>query len=207
MRFLRFGSVLLLALSAVAQAPLPELRIEPTGGGSILHIKNTGPQPLTAYLIELVNYPGSSFSLFQDDVAAEVLAPGAERSTTITNMTVGAVPDYVKMQAAVYADGSTAGIPEKAKEIVERRRALVETTRELIRRLGKGESATDLKQWSDSLPAISKANRSSQEAINQTAVKGLISGTAADLKAGGVDKVLEHLKASERAMAASKPAL
>ena len=59
----RFAAVLLLALPAIAaEVPLPELRIEPTGGGSIFYIKNNSATPLAAYLIELVGYPGSSYS-------------------------------------------------------------------------------------------------------------------------------------------------
>ena len=53
-------------------------------------------------------------------------------------MTVGAVPDYVKMQAAIFGDGTTSGIPEKVALLVGRRRATLETTRELIRRCEKG---------------------------------------------------------------------
>src|SRR5437899_6722796 len=135
----------LAALSAAAaQTPLPELRIEPTAGGSILHIHNSSPQPLTAWLIELVDYPGSSFSLPQDDLS-EPIAPGGERKIQVTNMTVGAVPDYVKMRAAIYADGSTAGLAEKVDQLTERRRFGLAITRELIARLEKAKAASSAK--------------------------------------------------------------
>jgi hypothetical protein len=114
-------AILPLLAMAAAAAQLPDLRIEPTAGGSIFYVKNSSTQPLTGWLIELVDYPGSSFSLWQDDPAVP-LAPGAEKRIPVTNMTVGAVPDYVKIQAAVYADGSTAGVPEKVTSLIERRR-------------------------------------------------------------------------------------
>ena len=206
---------LLLVFSAEAQSPLPELRTEPTDGGSIFRIHNTGSQPLTAFLIELVNYPGSSYSLWQDEIASQPIPPGGDMQIRVANMTVGAVPDYVKLQAAIYADGSSSGIPEKVTQFIGRRRSTLEATRELIRRLEKAKSAdtqksaliADLQQWSDSIPPPTRANRNSQAAINQAAAKGLIIDTVARLNAHTPDEVLSGLRASERALAASKPAL
>lgn len=198
--------LVMLALRGVA-AQLPELRIEPTAGGSILIVKNAVTQPLTAFLIELVDYPGSSYSYWQDDVAAP-LAPGAERRIQITNMTVGAVPDYVKMQGAIYADGATAGIPEKVTSLVDRRRFLLETTRELIRRLEKTSdpAALDagLREWMSSLQP---GRRVSQATINQNAGRGLIQDALSRLKTSPPAEVLSGLKTSERLLAASKPVL
>src|ERR1051325_6601854 len=57
----------LIAMGAARAQPLPELRIEPVTGGSIFYIKNTASQPVSAFLIELVNYPGSYYSLWQDE--------------------------------------------------------------------------------------------------------------------------------------------
>src|SRR5436305_11001727 len=101
-----------MALTVSAAQPLPELRVEPTPGGSVLTVKNGGTEPLTAFLIELVDYPGSYYALWQDDISAPIAA-GAEQRIPIANMTIGAVPDYVKLQAALFADGSSSGIPEK----------------------------------------------------------------------------------------------
>jgi hypothetical protein len=88
---------------------------------------------------------------------------------------------------------------------------VLETTRELIGRLEKAKSApeavAELKQWMDSLPAISKANRFSQTAINQAAARGLITETSTRLNGQPVDNVLNSLRSSEKALAASKPAL
>lgn len=86
-----------------------------------------------------------------------------------------AVPDYVN------SDGSSSSIPENIAQFIERRRSVLETTRALIRRLEKGQSARDLKQWADSI----------------------IAETAAHFD----DALLPRLRASERALAASKPAL
>jgi hypothetical protein len=170
------ATALLLALSATAATPpLPELRTEPTTGGSIFYVRNVGSQPLTAWLIELVNYPGSSYSLWMDEIAAEPVLPGVEKRIPVSNMTVGAVPDYVKIQAALYADGTSSGIPEKVAQFIDRRRFMLETTRELIRRIEKG----------------------------QTAARSLIAETATHFD----DATLTRLRASERALAASKPAL
>jgi hypothetical protein len=195
-----FVIALLVSFSAIsAQPPLPQLRTEPTTGGSIFYVRNIASQPLTGYLIELVNYPGSSYSLWQDEVAAEPVLPGVEKRLPVSNMTVGAVPDYVKIQAALYADGTSSGIPEKVAQFIERRRFVLETTRELIRRVEKGQSAADLRQWADSMQPPGK----SKGTINQAAARTLIAETAAHFD----DATLTRLRTSERALAASKPAL
>lgn len=211
----RFALLLIAVPALVAQPPLPGLRIEPTVGGSIFFVKNTASQPLTAYLIELVDYPGSSFSFWQDHHAAELIAPGAEQRIPIGNMTVGAVPDYVKMRAAIYADGTSSGIPEKVTQLVERRRFVLETTRELIRRLEKAQSAGDpkaelvagLKQWSETMQPAGKTRRMSQTDVNHIAGRELIGQTVGQLDRGSLDEVVASLHAAERSLAASKPAL
>ena len=202
---LRFAGSFLLALSAAA-AVLPELRIEATTGGSVFHVRNVSSQPLTAFLIELVDYPGSSYSFWQDDVTKDPIAPGGERRIPVSSMTVGAVPDYVKLQAALYADGTSAGLPEKVTQLVERRRFVLETTRELIRRLEKGLSAGDLRQWAASMQPPGRA-RPSQTTINQAAARGLIGETVSRIEARSADEALKHLRSEERALASSKPAL
>ena len=208
----KFAVAILVALApAAAQAPLPVLRIEPTSGGSIFYIRNTYSQPVTAYLIELVDYPGSYYSLWEDVTTSEAIPAGGERRTPISNMTVGAVPDYVKMQAAIFADGSTAGIPEKVTQLVERRRATLQTIRELIGRVEKAASKdaliAELKQWSDSMPPPTRANARSQAAINQNASKMMISNARSHLGTESIEKVVSDLRAMERFLAASKPAL
>lgn len=214
MALFRMSATLILAtLAATAQAPLPEMKVLATDGGSAFEIRNTASQPLTAYLIELVNYPGSFYVLHQDDVTLEPLAAGAARRVPITNMTVGAAPEYVRMQAALYADGSSSGAPEKVTQLVERRRAVLLTTRELIGRLvkagpaNKAAVATELKTWAGTIPAPTRQNRATQAAFNDTAAKALIAETASLVESAGVEQALEILRKSERALAASKPAL
>jgi hypothetical protein len=198
--------VLLLPFLATA-AQLPELRTEPIGGGTVFFVKNTSSQPLTAYLIELVNYPGSSFALWQDEIGAEPVAPGAEKRIQVTNMTAGAVPDYMHLTAAIFADGSTAGVPEKVTQFVERRKAVLATTRELIGRLEKGATKADLKQWADSLQPVGKVKANSQPVINQAAARGLVLEVAGKLESHSTNETIAGLRASEKALVASKPAL
>jgi hypothetical protein len=198
--------------TAAAEAPLPELHTEPTGGGSIFTVHNAASQPLTAFLIELVRYPGSSYSYWQDDLTSPPLPAGGEQHIRVANMTVGAVPDYVKMQAALYADGTSAGISEKVAELVERRKFGIETTRALIERLEKAQAANtpkasvvaDLKQWADSLPPAGKVKRDSQPAINQAAARGLIGAAAAALDAHSLAETLADLRAAEQRASANK---
>jgi hypothetical protein len=180
------------ACGAAAAQPLPELRTEPVPAGSVFFVRNTAAQPVSAILIELVNYPGSSFTLLQDECAGELIAPGAEKRIPVTNMTVGAVPDYVKLQAAIFADGSTAGTPAKVARILESRRSRLAGTRELIARIEKGASPADLKQWADSLPAARRSD---------------IVATTAWLEAHSPDETLTKLRATERLILTSKPPL
>jgi hypothetical protein len=206
MPFRKLAAAALLAIAPVAaQAPLPVLRIEPTSGGSILHIKNTHTAPLAAYMIEMPDYPGSYYVLFVDVLDAQPIAPGTELRKAITNMTVGAVPDYVKMQAAVFTDGSTAGAPEKVTAILERRKTTIATVRELIARLDKGQSAADLKQWSDGLAPVPRNRARSQEAVNQAEVRSVIGKASARLASEGQEKTLAQLREIERMLAAARP--
>jgi len=209
---IRVLSAVLLPLLAVSAAePLPVLRTEPIGGGSIFWIKNTGSQPVTAFLIELANYPGSYYSLWQDESAGELIAPGAEKRIQVTNMTVGAVPDYVKLQAALFADGSSAGIPEKITQLVERRRSNLAITRELIARIGKGgpkaDLITGLKAWEETMQPARRADPTAQATINQSAARGIIADAIESLNAHSPEETLARLRASEQALAASKPPL
>jgi hypothetical protein len=210
------GPFLLLAATVYgSETPLPQLRVEATNAGSVLHVRNPAGQPLTAYLIELVDYPGSSFSFWQDYAAGEAIAPGEEKSLPITNMTVGAAPEYVQMRAAIYADGSTGGIPEKVGQLIERRRHSLETTRELVRRFEKAKSdgtpretlAAELRQWAESMPPVKRSERNTQRAINQSAATGLIGEAASRLGGESLDATLAQLREAERLLASSKPEL
>ncbi len=208
MKTFTLACVALLALSAAsAQTPLPDLKVEAIDAGSAFRIRNAAAQPLTAFLIELVDYPGSYYALYQDESASVLLAPGAETRMPITNMLVGAAPEYVKMQAAIYQDGSTAGAPAKVAQLVGRRRHVLATTRELIARLQNNQTAAGLRQWAASIPDPTPANRTSQAAANDAAAKSLIRDTAAQIERDSVAASLAALKKSEAALSSSKPAL
>lgn len=198
------AAFLALAVVVAAQSPLPELKVEATDAGSLLRIRNVAPQPLTAYLVELVGYPGSNFALYQEDIAREPLAPGAERKVAISNMTVGAAPEYVKMQAALYAGGSSAGTPEKIAQLTGLRRTTLETTRELIARLEKGVAATDLRAWAESLPLPTRQERGTPAALTKSTKRDVVFGCIGQLEKNSVAGVLASLKASERALASAK---
>jgi hypothetical protein len=205
----KFAAVLLLALPAIAETPLPELRTEPTAGGSIFYIKNNSTEALTSYLIELVDYPGSSYSLWQDETVAEPIPPQGTQRIQVANMTVGAVPDYVKIRVALYAGGATAGVPEKVAQLLDRRRATLETIRQLAGRIEKAQAGgtaksdllAGLKQWADTLQPPGKGNRNSPAAINQAAARGVVVGTAARLDAQSLAETLAVLRGWERALA------
>ena len=124
-----------LALSCFAQFPLPELHTDAVDAGSVFRVKNNQSVPLVAYMIELVGYPGSFYTFIVDEVNGQSVKQGEERASRVQNMTVGAVPDYVKLTAALYADGSAAGDPAKSAALVERRKAMLEATRGVIQRI------------------------------------------------------------------------
>ncbi len=200
------AAMILLPMTAGA-APLPQLRIEPTTGGSIFYVKNITSQPLTGYLIELVDYPGSQYSLWQDDVM-EPIAPGQEKRIQVGNMTVGAVPDYVKIQAAIYADGATAGVPEKITQFIERRRFILQTVRQTIERLEKAGPKealiADLKHAAE-IPA-GKSTLAAQFTVYRQAESRVFSETAAYLADHSAGETIAWLRAWEKALAESKPA-
>lgn len=209
MRIPRIALALVAGAAAVAAQQLPSLRTEAVSGGSVFYVKNVAAQPLTSYFIELVDYPGSSYTLFRDDE----IAPGAERRIPVTNMTVGAAPEYVKITAAVYADGSTGGDPAKVALTLGRRKAVLETTRELIARLEKAKSegtakdavAAGLKQWSDSMQPEGKSRRLTAAVVNQAASRETISAAMAHLHGASIDDTLAWLRANEKSLSAGKP--
>ena len=185
----------LAAAAALPQTSLPALRVEAIDAGTVLHVRNTGAKPLTAFLVEMVDYPGSTFTYWFDELP-DGLAPAAERPFQVANQLPGAVPDSVKMQAAIFADGSTAGVPAKIAQLIDRRRALLETTRDLVRRLSaaadKPAALAALRQLSASAPAARRPT---------------IARTLDSLEHGSLESTLAGLRKTESALAASKPPL
>ena len=217
MNAMRFGFAIFVAAATAAfsqqSQPLPELKIDAVAAGSVLRIRNIAPLPLTAYLIELVDYPGSSFANWQDAITGELIAPGVEINVPISNMTVGAVPDYVKLQAALYADGSSSGVPEKVALLIASRRAQLETARELIARLNAAiaketpvlQLVAALSEWADAIkPPGKPANRVPLTMSNQMAMIYNIKGK---LATQSVPVVLKQVQAREQQLIASKPPL
>jgi hypothetical protein len=215
MSALRLATLIaLMVCAAIAQAPLPELRVEAAPGGSLLFVRNTHSQPLTGYLIELVDYPGSSFTLVQDAYVDDHLAytePRVEKRIPVTSMTVGAVPDYVKIRAAVYADGTSAGIAEKVTLLLDRRRTMLETTREAIRRVettpDKAALVASLNQWADTLRPAGRTNGNSPAAMKQAVARRVVLFVSKALETHPPSEVIERFRVAERELATSKPPL
>lgn len=113
-------------------------------------------------------------------------------------MTIGAAPDYVKVQAALYEDGSSSGIPEKIALLVARRKSILETTRELIRRIEKAQAGgtskdqviAGLSEWAQNL---------------QPPAKTVVNDTIAHIEERSLEAALTQLRRDERAYAASRP--
>ncbi len=191
-----FALALALAPAAFAQAPLPDMVVEATDGGSALVIRNTYSAPLTAYLVELVDYPGSSFAYSQDELAqgGVPLEAGKQRRIAIGNMTVGAAPDYVKMRAALYGDGSVAGPADKVAQLRARRALLLATVREILAQPGK------LQAMLDAAPLVeNKRNRAMPEVVDRAVKRALIQ-EAMDLAAKSPDGLTEKFRAREAAL-------
>jgi hypothetical protein len=107
----------------------------------------------------------------------------------------------VKLTAAVYADGKTAGDAAKAELILGRRKAVLETTRELIARLEKAKAAgtpketvaAELKQWADSLPSEGKSRRLTAAGVHAAAQRQTIADAAARVEKGSVEQALVEM--------------
>src|SRR5690349_12279606 len=186
--------------SLAAGAPCPEVTAEPVEGGSLIRIRHNEPPALTAFLLEIVDYPGNHFTHMEDELFRGGIAAGEEKRIVVQSFMPGTVPDYLKATAAIYEDGGTCGATDKVKLIVDARRQNLQLTREIIGRIQKslsaGDSAEDLEAqltlWARSTAASSAA---------------VITHTAGELKRRSPDEVLGALRIVERTLAGSKPAL
>lgn len=191
-------AVSLLRATAV-EPPLPTLRAEPVEEGSAIWVRNTAPAPLTAFVIEIVDYPGTNFGVVRDEIWGKPIAAGEERELRVSSLMPGTVPKYLKVRAAIYADGTTAGEAEKIVMLLDERRKRLRAIRAVLARIagmpaGAGETAImeDLQRWRSSLePELRPA---ANEVISQ-------------LRSIPATRVLDHLKERERLLAESKPAL
>jgi hypothetical protein len=214
MTFRIIAAALLLALPAAgADQVLPKLRIEPTAGGSIFYVKNVSSQPLTSFVVELVDYPGSFYALFEDEILHETIAPDAAKRIPVSNMTVGAVPDYVKIQAAIYADGSAAGVPERVAQLVARRHFLLSAVQDVIQRLdvlkdanaSKESAAASLRSARDFTMLPAGAGKMSQLSINLAASRVLFSDAADYVEKHTLTESLSKMREWEKTLMDSKP--
>lgn len=181
----RIALCLFSAAALLAEAPLPVLRTEAVDAGSVFFVRNTGSVPLTGYVIELVDYPGSYFGLWREELAGKPVAPGEDRRIPTTNMTVGASPEYCKLTAAIYADGSTAGNPERIAQFHARRKHLQATAQSIAAKLKAGAQAADLRQWGESIAVPGKRAPVNQTNIDAVADRTLILEAADQLGKSG----------------------
>jgi hypothetical protein len=178
-----------LAVFALLASP-PEVTAEPRGEGSVIRVRNTGTQHLTAFLVEIVDYPGNEFGMQWDEGCLETVAPGAEKQVVVESMMPGTVPDYLRVRAGVYADGSTFGEASKVNQIVSSRRLRLKLTRDLIDRVEKGRSGTRESLWSD-LKSVGQSNR-------------IAGGILRRLHGRSADEMLVVLRREERTLADCK---
>jgi hypothetical protein len=116
-------------------------------------------QPLTAVCLATAENP------FWEDEIREPIPPGAEKRIEISH------PGAVKVQAALYADGSYAGDRQMSGPLREMRQFTLDTARDLIVTLQKAQKLNtpkatvvgDLKVQADALRV--QANRQAAQAL------------------------------------------
>lgn len=189
-----------LMMAVGAEAPLPALHAEPVAEGSALRIRNTGTAPLTAFVIEMVGYPGSRFRMAQDEVWGKPIPPGAEREYRVGSLMPGTVPDYLKVRAAIYADGSTAGTPDQIALLIDDRRRRLRGLRAILAHIA-GDNRADLEA------ARLAADLSGWKESMEPELRFVADIVISRLKNSSTANVVEESKAMENALAASKPQL
>jgi hypothetical protein len=145
---------------------LPEIRIEPKVGGSVIYIRNPTTQPLTAICLAVTERP------FWEDEIREPIPPNGEKRIEFDH------PGTVTVQAAIYADGTTAGDKTLVGPLLEIRRLTLTKARDLIKALQKAQQLNtpkatvvgDLKIQADTLrtqPSAEPARDLILRTINQ----------------------------------------
>ena len=182
-----------MAFSAWAIQPqMPEIRIEPTETGSVVHIHNPTTQALTAVCLATADHP-----LWEDEIR-EPIPPGGEKSVVFSH------PGPVKVQAALYADGTSWGDAGLVGQLVELRRFELTTARDLIKTLQKAQQMNtpkatvvgDLKVQADALK-VQPNEESAEDLILRTI--GQLNGTKS------YSDVLVDLLKEESNIATSRP--
>lgn len=193
------GAILTGLIAVMATTPCPEVKAEPVDDGSLIRIRHNQPHPLTAFLLEIVDYPGNRFSHMQDDLFRPTTAAGEEGRIVVASLMPGTVPDYLKVTAAIYANGDTCGPADKVKLIIDARRQNLQLNRELISSI---EKARDARKSAQEIAAeLTERARSESPAFS-----GVMTHVAEELKRRSVDEVLGVLRIVEQTLAASKPA-
>jgi hypothetical protein len=198
-----------------ADGPMPQLRVEGEASASIFNVKNVYSRPLTGLLIELVDYPSETYTFTRDELGAGAIAAGTEKQIKVANPTPGSVPEHVKVTAAIYADGVTAGVQDKVKHILDLRRGRLENTREIIARVekdqkdGKDKDAiiADLRQWATTIVPPPPPGMQPITEPAKTVKRNMIALAAGNIGKLGIDAVLATLKKTEAELSAAKPGL
>jgi hypothetical protein len=147
-QFVKLALLVSISVSLWAIEPrLPEIRIEPKVGGWVVYIRNPTAQPLTAVCLAAVEHP------FWEDEIREPIPPNGEKRIEFDH------PGAVTVQAAIYADGTTAGDTKIVGQFLETRRFTLNTARDLVKTLQKAQKlntpkatvAGDLKIQADTL--------------------------------------------------------
>ena len=189
-------ATILTGAAIVMAADCPAVTGEPADDGSILRIQQPAAPPVTAFLVEIVDYPGNHFAYRNDELVRPSPSEGNAKRVFVPTLMPGTVPEYLKVTAAIFADGSTCGPANKVGELLSARRETLKLTRELLQRLekqiAKEELAAQLRTWARSQPR---------------AYADLITRTADQLGRGAVAEVLDALRKQQQVLATSKPAL
>ena len=189
------------AAALAADATCPQVKSEPLDDGSVMRVVHHEPQPLTAYLIEIVDYPGNRFAHMEDELFRTSIPSGVEKRIVVATLMPGTVPEYLKVTAAIYADGRTCGPPSKLKLILAPRREKLQFTRALIEQIEKSAAGG---ASTDRLMADLNERRRSISAGSS----GVVAHITNLLKNGSSsDDILGALRLVERTLATSKPAL
>jgi hypothetical protein len=216
MRFHSLTATLILALPLLAaDAPMPDLHVEAEASGSILSVKNTYSQPLTALLIEMVDFPSDSFTFTRDELGTLAIPANTEKKLRVANPSPGTAPDHVKIMAAIYADGETAGSAEKVKHILTLRRERLENIRAIIERIETAQKASkdkdaivaDLRQWATTIVPPPPPGMQPITEPAKTLKRNMIVVAAGVVNTKGIADELTSLKRSEAELASSKPTL
>ncbi|HYP05521.1 MAG TPA: hypothetical protein VER03_04730 [Bryobacteraceae bacterium] len=185
-------------LATAAEPPLPSLAAEPVRDGSAIRIRNTATVPLSAFIVEIVDYPGNRFRMVQDELWGQPIASGQQREYRTAALMPGAVPEYLKVQAAIYSDGTTAGQLTHIAILLDGRRISLRGIRAVLDRVSSA-SPLENAHIIASLQAWKETIAPELRFVVDTAIR--------IVKSEGVAAMVDEYKRAERLLASSKPDL